>query len=100
MNTNKSNTLSQRTQNWFPSVQEWAIYEENLEEQVRLRKLMTNEVRPVEKENHLVIEGENTVSTNGIISCPATGNDDVKHRSISFLSVFFIEFLLALFCLS
>ena len=100
LNTNKSNTLSQRTQNWFPSVQEWAIYEENLEEQVRLRKLMTNEVRPVEKENHLVIEGENTVSTNGIISCPATGNDDVKYRSISFLSVFFIEFLLALFCLS
>lgn len=79
MKTNKTNILQQRTQNWYPSVQEWTIYEENLEEQIRLKKLITNEIRTTEKDdNKLVIEGENTVSANGIISCPATGNDDVK----------------------
>lgn len=68
-----------RTRQWFPTVQEWTIYEENLDEQIRTAKLSSSE-----EENRVLIvpEGENIRSSNGMISCPASQNgdndDDVK----------------------
>lgn len=105
LNTTKSNTLVQRIQNWYPFVQEWTIYEENLEEQIRLGKLMTTTktaTPPIraDQEKTLVVEGENTISANGIISCPATGNDDVKVLLFLKLILGTTFSILALLCLS
>ncbi len=68
-------TLSQRNRNWYSSVQEWTIYEENIEEQIRTGKFVSTFSRPI-KENNLLIQGENILSSSGVISCPATGNGD------------------------
>ncbi|CAF1132168.1 unnamed protein product [Adineta ricciae] len=76
LNTTTSTlALSRRSRNWYPSVQEWTLYEENLEEQVRTGKLISAQFRPL-KENSVFLQGENTVSASGVISCPATGNGD------------------------
>lgn len=73
--TTSALALSRRSRNWYPSVQEWTLYEENLEEQVRTGKLIPAQLRPL-KENSVFLQGENTVSASGMISCPATGNGD------------------------
>lgn len=73
--TTKSSTLSQRTRTWYPSVQEWTIYEENIEEQIRAGTLVSIFSRRI-KENNLLIQGENILSASRVISCPATGNGD------------------------
>lgn len=75
LGTTKSSVLMQRSRNWYPSVQEWTIYEENIEEQIRTGKIVSMFSRPV-KENNLFIQGENTLSSSGVVSCPATGNGD------------------------
>ncbi|CAF1621530.1 unnamed protein product [Rotaria magnacalcarata] len=68
-------TLLQRSRIWYSTVQEWTIYEENIEEQIRTGKFLSTQLRPVKDNNHLV-HGENIITSNGIISCPATGNGD------------------------
>lgn len=73
--TTKSSALLQRSRNWYPSVQEWTIYEENIEEQIRTGTLVSIFSRPI-KENNLLVQGENILSSSGMISCPATGNGD------------------------
>ena len=76
LGTTKLSTLSQRNRNWYPSVQEWTIYEENIEEQIRTGTLISIFSRPI-KENNISVQGENLLSSSGVISCPATGNGDV-----------------------
>ncbi|CAF3708935.1 unnamed protein product [Adineta steineri] len=73
--TTSAAALLQRSRNWYSSVQEWTIYEENIEEQLRTGKLLSTQFRPV-KDNNLLIQGENILSSSGVISCPATGNGD------------------------
>ncbi|CAF1111328.1 unnamed protein product [Rotaria sordida] len=68
--------LLQRSRNWYPSVQEWTIYEDNIEEQIRTGKLISTQIRPIKDNNHLIIQGENILSSSGVISCPAIGNGD------------------------
>jgi hypothetical protein len=36
---------------------------------------MSTQIRPI-KDNNIFIQGENIVSSSGVISCPATGNGD------------------------
>ncbi len=66
---------SQRSRIWYSTVQEWTIYEENIEEQIRTGKILSTQFRPI-KENNILIQGENILSSSGVISCPATGNGD------------------------
>ena len=73
--TSSSSALLQRSRNWYSSVQEWTIYEENIDEQIRTGKIILTQQRST-KENHLLMQGENIFSSSGIISCPATGNGD------------------------
>lgn len=75
LGTTTSSALLQRSRAWYPSVQEWTIYEENIEEQIRTEKLLSTQVKPI-KENNPLIQGENIQSSSGVISCPAIGNDD------------------------
>jgi len=76
LNTTASSlTLLQRSRTWYSTVQEWTIYEENIEEQIRTGKILSTQFRPI-KENNLLIQGENILSSSGVISCPATGNGD------------------------
>ncbi len=88
LNTTTSSALLQRSRYWYSSVQEWTIYEENIEEQIRTGKLISTQFRPI-KDNNFLIQGENILSSSGIISCPATGNgdgdDDVCFEYINFI---------------
>jgi hypothetical protein len=88
LSTTTSSTLLPRNRNWFSSVQEWTVYEENIEEQIRTGKLISTFSRPI-KENNLLIQGENILSSLGVISCPATGNgdgdDDVSFHYTDFI---------------
>lgn len=93
----------QRTQHWYSSVQEWTVYEENIEEQIRTGKLISTQIRPI-KDNQLFLQGENILSSSGVISCPAIGSgdgdDDVCFFFLKILSLIEIFFFLALLCLS
>jgi hypothetical protein len=95
-------TLSQRSRSWYPSVQEWTVYEENIDEQIRTGKILLTQNRST-KENYLLTQGgENIFSSSGIISCPATGNGDYDD-DVSFIENFvhiISRFFLALFCMS
>ncbi|CAF2755181.1 unnamed protein product [Rotaria sp. Silwood2] len=75
LGTTASSLLLQRSRNWYSSVQEWTIYEENIEEQIRTGKIISTQLRPI-KDNHQLIQGENILSSSGVISCPAIGNGD------------------------
>ncbi|CAF3403431.1 unnamed protein product [Rotaria sp. Silwood1] len=73
--TTSSSSLLQRSRNWYSSVQEWTIYEENIEEQIRTGRIISTQLRPI-RDNHQLIQGENILSSSGVISCPAIGNGD------------------------
>ena len=67
-------------------------------------KLLSTQFRPI-KDNNLLIQGENILSSSDIISCPATGNGD-SDDDVSFEYIFnyfnikeFVLFL-ALLCMS
>lgn len=76
---NAPSILSQRTRLWYPSVQEWTIYEENIEEQLRTAKAVSATAQPKTDLTSLVQEGENIVSADGMISCPASTNGDIDN---------------------
>lgn len=85
LGTATSTALSQRSRSWFPSVQEWTIYEENIEEQIRSRKLQATQSGGPAKDNNNLIQGDNVVSSSGVISCPAIGNGD-SEDDVSYLN--------------
>ena len=57
------------TRSWYSSVQEWTIYEENIEDQIRIETIPSNPL--------IIPDGENIRSSSGMISCPAISNGDI-----------------------
>ena len=72
-----SSSLLQRTRTWYSSVQEWTMYEENIDEQIRTGKIILPQHRLVKENNPLMHGAENLQSSSGVISCPASGHGDV-----------------------
>jgi hypothetical protein len=66
-----SSALLERCRDWYPSLQEWTIHEENIDEQIRHSKLMVSQNRQTKG-----IDKKLTL-TSEAISCSAKGNDDV-----------------------
>ena len=73
-----SSSLLQRTRTWYSSVQEWTMYEENIDEQIRTGKITLPQHRPANENDSLIHGGENMQSSSsGVVSCPASGHGDV-----------------------
>ncbi len=62
----------ERCRDWYPSLQEWTIYEENLDEQIRNNQMMLTKNRQ-NKETY----NKSLSSSSEIISCTAKGNGDM-----------------------
>lgn len=78
LGTAASSLSSQRTRTWYASVQEWTMYEENIDEQIRTGKITLPHHRPVNETHSLMHGSENSQSSSsGVISCPASGHGDV-----------------------
>ena len=88
MNTSTSTTLLQRSRPWYASVQEWTIYEENIEEQIRTGKLLAAQKPSNQAPQPTVPGSEHLLASSEIVSCPASSNgdidDDVSSNSASY----------------
>lgn len=63
----------QSSRDWYPSLQEWTVYEENLEEQIRNHRLLSKQNRQG-KDNDLKQFSASAVTDE--TSCPAKSNGD------------------------
>ncbi|CAF1146773.1 unnamed protein product [Adineta steineri] len=68
-----STALLERCRDWYPSLQEWTIYEENLDEQMKNNQMMLTQQNRQNKE----IDNKSSSTTTDIISCSSTGNGDM-----------------------
>ncbi|CAF2498348.1 unnamed protein product [Rotaria sp. Silwood2] len=74
--------LLERCREWYPSLQEWTIYEENIDEQIRNSQMMLTQKRQTKD-----IDTKSSLSSSSeIISCSAKENgdtdDDVSEKKI------------------
>lgn len=70
----------ERCRDWYPSLQEWTVHEENLDEQIRNNQMMLTQSRQTKDlDKQLALSSDLT-------SCPAKGNgdtdDDVRFQNI------------------
>jgi hypothetical protein len=65
-----TSTLLERCRDWYPSLQEWTIHEENLDEQIRNNQKMLTQSRQTKD-----LDYKSSLSSD-IISCSAKGNGD------------------------
>jgi len=68
-----SMALLERCRDWYPSLQEWTIYEENLDEQIRNNQMMSTQNRQMKDTN----TKSSSSSSSEIISCSAKRNGDI-----------------------
>lgn len=75
-------SLTRRTRQWFPSIFEWTIYEDLPSEINSTTKPQQTPIENKVETNELFRNGENNLSENGVVSCPASSNggidDDVS----------------------
>ena len=96
--TTTSSALLERCRDWYPSLQEWTVHEENLNEQIKNNQMMLTQNRQMkELDNKSSISSEMTF-------CSAKGSGDTDD-DVSFInSMFFLSiidlFFSALLCLS
>jgi hypothetical protein len=94
----------QSCRDWYSSLQEWTIYEENLDEQIRHNQLMSKQNRHTKDHEHKSLSSMSSTLSTDMISCPAKSNgdldDDVRdYCSWQYHSSCSCSFL-ALLCLS
>jgi hypothetical protein len=68
-----SMALLERCRDWYPSLQEWTIYEENIDEQIRNNQMMSTQNRQMKDTN----TKSSSSSSSEIISCSAKRNGDI-----------------------
>jgi hypothetical protein len=77
VNTSASATMLQRSRPWYASVQEWTIYEENIEEQIRTGKLLSDQQRTNQMPQPTAPGGAHLLASSEIVSCAASSNGDI-----------------------
>ncbi|CAF0904831.1 unnamed protein product [Rotaria sordida] len=64
--------LLERCREWYPSLQEWTIHEENLDERIRKSQMMLTQNRQNKE-----IDTKSSLSSSDATSCSAKGNGDI-----------------------
>ncbi|CAF4941179.1 unnamed protein product, partial [Rotaria magnacalcarata] len=65
--------LLDRCRDWYPSLQEWTVYEENIDEQIRNSQMKLTQNRQPKDTNNRA-----SLSSSEFVSCPAQASDDTN----------------------
>ncbi|UJR30736.1 hypothetical protein I4U23_018256 [Adineta vaga] len=66
-----SQALLESCRDWYPSLQEWTVYEENINEQIRNHQMMAAQKRHTKDIDH------KSIISNEVVPCSSKGNGDI-----------------------